>query len=122
VLDLIELLHQAKLLLHVAAFVAKFEDLLPCIFQLQIQPGFHQLSPILALPTHRDALDLFLNHAPLLPKIAVQQMKHMHGELDTTMPDILILNPMLNLQVVYLFKLRPLNFPCDIIKNFFAKI
>ena len=58
----------AKSLLCVAAFVAKFEDLLPCIFQLQIQPGFHQLSPILALPTHRDALDLFLNQAPLLPK------------------------------------------------------
>jgi len=112
---------QAKLLLRVAAFVAKFDDLPPCIFQLQIQPGFHQLSPILALPTHRDALDLFLNHAPLLPKIAVQQMKHMHGELDTTMPNILILNPMLNLQVVYLFKLRPLNFPCDIIKNFFCQ-
>ena len=48
-------------------------------------------------------------------------MKHMHGELDTTMPDILILHPMLNLQVVYLIKLRSLNFPCDIIK-FFAKI
>ena len=59
---------QAKLLLRVAAFVAKFDDLPPCIFRLQIQPGFHQLSPILALPTHRDALDLFLNHAPPLPK------------------------------------------------------
>jgi len=58
---------QAKLLLRVVAFVAKFEDLLPCIFQLQIQTGFHQLSPILALPTHRDIFDFF-NHAPLLPK------------------------------------------------------
>ena len=58
---------QAKLLLRVVAFVAKFEDLLPCIFQLQIQTGFQQLSPILTLPTHRDIFDFF-NHAPLLPK------------------------------------------------------
>ena len=109
---------QLKLLFRITTLAAKFEDLSPCIFQLQIQPGFHQLSPILALPTHRDVLDFF-NHAPLLPKTTVQQMKHMHEELDTTMPDILILNPMLILQVVYLFKLRPLNFPWDIIKNFF---
>jgi len=93
---------QTKMLLRISTLLAKLEDLSPCIFQLQIQPRSEQLSPILALSTHRKVLDILLNHTFLIPKATVQQIKQIYGETDNKKTELLVANLINTYQVDYL--------------------
>ena len=90
---------QEKMLLRISALLAKSEDLSPFIFQMQIQPSSQQLSPILALPTHKEVLEILLTQAPLIPKAAVQQIKQIYGEIENTKTEVLVPNPTITSQI-----------------------
>jgi len=66
---------QFKLLFRISTLLAKYEDLSPCIFHLQIQPEKAPKPSDCALHTHKHLVSLLLLNAPLLPKSVLTKMR-----------------------------------------------
>ena len=66
---------QFKLLFRISTFLAKYDDLSPCVFHLQIQPENAPKPPDSALHAHRQIVSLILFNAPLLPKSVLLKMR-----------------------------------------------
>ena len=58
---------QTKILFRITAFVAKLEDLPPCIFYVQIQGEIAPKIPSGSVHTQKNLLTLLLANAPLQP-------------------------------------------------------
>jgi len=71
-----------QMLLRVSTLLAKFHDLLPCIFQIKIQPSLSESIPISTISTHSKILEILLKQAPLIPSATVQAIKRINGELE----------------------------------------
>jgi len=59
---------QLKLLFRITTLVAKFEDLSPCIFHVQIHPETAPAPPSCSMYAQKELVTLILINAPLLPK------------------------------------------------------
>jgi len=68
---------QFRLLFKISTFMAKYEDLSPCIFHLQIQPETAPKSSHSALHTHKQIMSLVLMYAPMLPKSVLTKMREL---------------------------------------------
>jgi len=66
---------QFKLLFRISTFLAKHDDLSPCVFHLQIQPETAPKPPDSALHAHKHIVSLILINAPLLPKSVLIKMR-----------------------------------------------
>jgi len=66
---------QFKLLFRISTFLAKHDDLSPCVFHLQIQPENAPKPSDSALHTHKHIVSLILINAPLLPKSVLTKMR-----------------------------------------------
>ena len=66
---------QFKLLFRISTFLAKYEDLSPLIFHLQIQPETAPKPSHIALETHKQVMSMILTHAPMLPKSVLTKMR-----------------------------------------------
>ena len=73
---------QFKLLFRISTLLAKYEDLSPCIFHLQIQPEKAPKPSDCALHTHKHLVSLLIN-APLLPKSVPTKMREFLVVLET---------------------------------------
>jgi len=68
---------QLKLLFRISTLVAKFEDLSPCIFHVQMQPETAPQPPACSLYAHKDLVTLLLINAPLLPKSVTAKIREL---------------------------------------------
>ena len=68
---------QLKLLFRISTLVAKFEDLSPCIFHVQIHPETAPQPPACSLYAHKDLVTLLLINAPLLPKSVTAKIREL---------------------------------------------
>jgi len=66
---------QNKETLRIGQILAKFPDILPCIFQMQLNVSHWESSSIPAASSQKRILELLLNQAPLPPKTTVQLLK-----------------------------------------------
>jgi len=66
---------QFKVLFRISTFLAKHDDLSPCIFHLQIQPENAPKPSDSSLHTHKHIMSLVLMHAPMLPKSVLTKMR-----------------------------------------------
>jgi len=66
---------QFKLLFRISTRLAKYDDLSPCVFHLQIQPENAPKPSDSALHTHKHFVSLILINAPLLPKSVLTKMR-----------------------------------------------
>jgi len=66
---------QFKLLFKISTFIAKHDDLSPCVFHLQIQPETAPKPSHSALHTHKQIVSLVLMNAPMLPKSVLTKMR-----------------------------------------------
>jgi len=66
---------QFKLLFRISTFLAKHDDLSPCVFHLQIQPENAPKPSDSALQTHKHIVSLVLMNAPMLPKSVLTKMR-----------------------------------------------
>jgi len=73
---------QFKLLFRISTLLAKYDDLSPCIFHLQIQPETAPKPSDCALHTHKHLVTLLIN-APLLPKSVIVKMRELLIALET---------------------------------------
>ena len=76
---------QFKLLFKISTFLAKYEDLSPCIFHLQIQPETAPKPSHIALETHKQIMSMILTHAPMLPKSVLTKMRQFLTETEAIM-------------------------------------
>jgi len=74
---------QFKLLFRISTLIAKYDDLSPCIFHLQIQPETAPKPSDCALHTHKHLVTLLLINAPLLPKSVIAKMREFVVALET---------------------------------------
>jgi len=68
---------QLKLLFRIATLVAKFEDLSPCIFHVQIHPETAPTPPSCSMYAHKELVTLILINAPLLPKSVTVKIREL---------------------------------------------
>ena len=68
---------QLKLLFRITSLTAKFEDLSPCIFHVQIHPETAPTPPKCSLYAHKDLVTLLLINAPLLPKTVTTKIREL---------------------------------------------
>jgi len=73
---------QFKLLFRISTFLAKHDDLSPCVFHLQIQPENTPKPPDSALHAHKQIVSLTLINAPLLPKSVLIKMREFLAALE----------------------------------------
>ena len=73
---------QFKLLFRISTFLAKHDDLSPCVFHLQIQPENAPQPPHSALYAHKQIVSLTLINAPLLPKSVLIKMREFLATLE----------------------------------------
>ena len=73
---------QFKLLFRISTFLAKHDDLSPCVFHLQIQPENAPKPPDSALQAHKQIVSLTLVSAPLLPKSVLIKMREFLAALE----------------------------------------
>jgi len=73
-------------LFRITAFVAKLEDLTPCIFYVQIQGEIAPKIPSGSVHTQKDLLTLLLANAPLLPKRVIAQMTELSRTMESSFP------------------------------------
>ena len=73
---------QFKLLFRISTFLAKYDDLSPYVFHLQIQPENAPKPPDRALHVHRQIVTLILINAPLLPKTVLIKMREFLAALE----------------------------------------
>jgi len=74
---------QFKLLFRISTLLAKYDDLSPCLFHLQIQPDKAPKPSDCALHTHKHLVSLILINAPLLPKSVLTKMREFLAALET---------------------------------------
>jgi len=74
---------QFKLLFRISTLLAKYDDLSPCLFHLQIQPDKAPKPSDSALHTHKHLVSLILINAPLLPKSVLTKMREFLVALET---------------------------------------
>ena len=75
---------QNKETLRIDQILAKFPDISPCIFQIQLNVSHWDSSSIPAVPSQKRILALILSQAPLLPKTTVQLIKKNYVALCNT--------------------------------------
>jgi len=73
---------QFKLLFRISTFLAKHDDLSPCVFHLQIQPENAPKPPDSALHAHKQIVSLIVINAPLLPKSVLIKMREFLATLE----------------------------------------
>jgi len=87
---------QFKLLFRISTFLAKHDDLSPCVFHLQIQPENAPKPPDSALHAHKQIVSLTLINAPLLPKSVLIKMREFLAALEITTENNSANNPPTN--------------------------
>jgi len=73
---------QFKLLFRISTFLAKHDDLSPCVFHLQIQPEKAPKPQDSALQAHKQIVSLTLISAPMLPKSVLIKMREFLAALE----------------------------------------
>jgi len=68
---------QLKLMFRITTLIAKFEDLSPCIFHIQIHPETAPAPPDCTMDEHKNLLTLVLLNAPLLPKSVIIKIREL---------------------------------------------
>jgi len=87
---------QFKLLFRISTFLAKHDDLSPCVFHLQIQPENAPKPPDSALQAHKQIVSLILINAPLLPKSVLIKMREFLAALEISTENNSANNPPTN--------------------------
>jgi len=87
---------QFKLLFKISTFLAKYDDLSPCVFHLQIQPETAPKPSHRALHTHKQIVSLVLMNAPMLPKSVLTKMREFLVALEAITEKVPETNPPTN--------------------------
>ena len=73
---------QFKLLFRISTFLAKHDDLSPCVIHLQIQPETAPKPSANAFHAHKQIISLILLNAPMLPKSVLRKMREFLAAFD----------------------------------------